>query len=503
MSRKLKRAQNEEHKKDECDILLIHPPYHRRLGSGIIPPPGLAYLSSYLRIKGFKPLILDCSIFFDNLKKQTINKMTRWLRNKLASIKINLAIGIGPCTTSTVRAVYAIAKACEGVYPNKPLILGGPLTLIPGMDWLFFEKIKASAVIKGDGEIPLMHVLDKLRKGESISDIPGVQTEENQKVEAYFIENIDDLPFPAWDLFEMNCYRPSIRRDLFVYPFVPIIGSRGCLFKCSFCVSGQLIKYRRRSFGNIAKEAEHLRKNYNVRSLIFYDDSLFPYASKVNEEIRLLAELINKVAPETLWQIEIRPDIFSNISGDTFKYIYSKGCRQLNIGIESFSQSKLRIFRKLYSIEEFEETCKLVNDVCPRLRLTGTFILGGPGETLDSINETIESSTRLGLLFAHYYPLYLYPGTPLYERVFGQNTKEWFNNVISDQNPWGEVVYEDENISATQLMELVSFAYSYFYRRKEWRKRARYYLGNKYDEIVKIVKLWPKSRFRLDRRRQT
>ena len=487
----------ENSKKANCDILLINPLYNRRLGSGIIPPIGLAYLASFLRDEGFRPRIIDCSIYFDSLSISTIERMKKWLGEELTSIRPKIAIGIGPCTTSAIQSIQAIADTCKEIYPSTPLIFGGPLALIPGQDWLFFGELKASAVVKGDGELPLTHILTRLREGESLSGISGVQTSENQKIEPYFLKDLDSLPYPALDTFKMNCYKPSVRRDLFASPFAPIIGSRGCPFACGFCISGQFIKYRRRSFEKIAKEAEILYKNFGIRSLVFYDDALFPDISKVNEEIRFLAELLDKSAPGILWQIEIRPDVFSNISRDTFEYIFARGCRQLNIGIEKFSQAQLKLLSKPYSTDHLEETCKLVNKVCRKMRLTGTFILGGPGETLSSICETIEFSARLNLLFAHYYPLELYPGTPIYYSVFGQNERAWYDKIISDKWQWGEVIYENANLSATQLMELVSFAYRYFYDRKEWKEIAKRCLGKNYWKAQMITKLWQKDRFRL------
>lgn len=483
-----------------CDILLIHPCYHRRLGSGIVPPIGLAYLASFLRKVGFTPKILDCALYFDSVDKLTIEKMQKWLRRELSLVSPRLAIGIGPCTTPAIRSILAIADTCRDIHPQLPLIFGGPLTFIPGQEWLFFERLEALAVVKGDGEYPLSRLLTRLREGGSISDIPGVQTSENQNIEPYLVNDLDCLSYPAWDVFKMDSYRPSVRRDLFVSPFASVVGSRGCAYHCSFCISGQLIEYRRHSFEYITREVEFLNKKYGVCSIIFYDDSLFANKSKINDELTLFAELLSQSASRGIfWQIETRPDIFSQISHDTFEYIFARGCHQLNIGIEKVSFPQLTMFSKPFSIKKLRETCQLATNVCPGMRLTGTFILGGPGETLESIHETIQFSTQLGLLFAHYYPLELYPGTPMYHSVFGEDKRVWFDKIMNDKLPWGEIVYKDDNISATQLIELVHFAYRYFYERHEWKEMAKGYLSRNYEEIHTIVKSWQKDRFRLGR----
>lgn len=482
--------------KEGCDILLIHPSYHRRRGSGIIPPIGLAYIILSLRKAGFKAQVLDCALHFGSLDTLTIKQMKNWLRKELILANPRLAIGIGPCTTSAIRSIIAITDVCNEIYAEIPLIFGGPLTLIPHQEWLFFERLNAFAIVKGDGEYALSSILIQLCKQKSLSDIPGVQSSKNQLVKPYFIEDIDDL-YPAWDEFNMAAYKPSTRRDLFIYPFASMVGSRGCPHHCSFCISGQLIKYRRHSFEYIAEQVGILRKNYNIRSIIFYDDSLFPYPLKINDEINLFADLLSQSASDILWQIEIRPDVFCQISKETFKHIFYCGCRQMNIGIEKFSSSQLKLIFKSFDIDQLRKKCQLVSKVCPKMRLTGTFILGGPGENLGLIHKTIQFSTELKCFFAHYYPLELYPGTSLYHFVFGQENDSWFNKIMNDKYPWGEIIYESNDIPATQLMDLIHSAYRYFYNRNEWKKIAKIHLGRNYEKIRVVVKSWQEDRFQL------
>jgi radical SAM superfamily enzyme YgiQ (UPF0313 family) len=425
--------------------------------------------------------------------------MKKLLRREITLVNPRLAIGIGPCTTSAIRSILAIADTCRDIHLQIPLIFGGPLTLIPDQEWLFFKRLNAFAVVKGDGEYALCRILTQLREGEVLSNIPGVQNSENQRIKPYFIEDLDTLPFPAMDIFKMDSYKPSIRRDLSAFPFASIIGSRGCPHHCSYCISGQLIKYRRHSFEYIAREVRDLYKYHHVRSLIFYDDSLFPSMSKINYEISLFAKLLAQSAPDISWQIEIRPDVFSQISSDTFKHIFSCGCRQINIGVEKASFSQLKLLFKPFSIKQLRETCQLVTKVCPGIRLTGTFILGGPKETLESTHEIIQFSTQLGLLFAHYYPLELYPGTTMYRSVFGKDNRIWFDKIINDKWLWGEIIYENDNISTTQLMDLFHFAYRYFYDRHEWKEIAKRHLGRNYKNVQMIAKSWQEDRFRLNK----
>jgi len=463
-----------------------------------MPPVGLAFLASSVRKAGFTCKIIDCALRFDTLDASTILKTMDWLHSELSLANPRLAIGIGPCTTSSIRSIVAIADLCKEKHSSTPLIFGGPLALVPDQGWLFFRRLNAFAVVKGDGEHPLVRVLTALQQGTTISHIPGVQAAEDQDTTPYFEKNLDECPSPAWDMLEILSYKPSIRRDLFVEPVASILGSRGCPYRCAFCLSG-LVKYRKHSYQYVAEQAAILQRQYGIRALIFYDDCFFPDHSRANDEISSFVELLSHWAPGLLWQIEIRPDVFCAISDETLRQMFSGGCRQINLGIEKGNRSQLELLCKPFDIPTLIANCQSVKRVCPGMRLTGTFILGGPGETSSTIQETLDLSTQLGLLFAHFYPLELYPGTVFYDSVFHKDMRAWFDRIMNDALPWGEIVYQDTQISSARLVDLVCSAYRNFYDRDEWRDLARKQLGANYEKVLTITKSWQHDRFLLTR----
>jgi radical SAM superfamily enzyme YgiQ (UPF0313 family) len=106
------------------------------------------------------------------------------------------------------------------------------------------------------------------------------------------------------------------------------------------------------------------------------------------------------------------------------------------------------------------------------MRLTGTFLLGGPNETIDDVKETIALAKNLPLDFAHFYPLELYPGTELFNDRYARRPTAWAYSVLEDEgNISGELIYEDGVLSASRLLELAQLAYKEFYSRPEWHKR--------------------------------
>lgn len=413
-----------------------------------------------------------------------------WLGERLAEIKPTLAIGIGPCTLASVKSTIAIDQVCKKILPNTPIVYGGPLVLVPGLEWFFFEYLNAYAVIPGDGEIALASLLEKLKSNQK-RQIRGISYEPNMKLVPIIAKDIDNLPFPARDLFDHGRYFLSTRRDLYVYPFAGIVCSRGCPHECGFCSSSTMRKGHQsiRSLNNISEEIRMLTTNMGVKSIVFYDDCSFSNESTINEEITEFAKMIKSSGKGVVWQIEMRTDVANALTSNSVKKMYQSGCRQINLGIEKGTLKGLKSIGKSTNPEESAEACKTITSSAPNLRLAGTFILGGPGETYDEAMETIEFSKKLGLLFAHFYPLEIYPGTRLYHKKFGLDMRIWLNLVQQDSVFAGSLVYEDI-LKKDDILELTCKAYKSFYRRKEWSALGKRLLCSHFNLVCSTVFSW-------------
>ena len=476
-----------------CDILFINPPYQRRRDSGVNIPLGLGYLSAFIRSKGFRPAVIDCASLFPNVEKDSMEKIAKLLKEQLVTFRPTLAIGIGPCTLASVRSLVGIQQACKKVFPNTPVIYGGPLASIPGLEWFFFEHLKAYAVISGDAEIVLLEFLRQLKSGNK-GQVKGVSYGSSMTFSPNSAGNLDELPFPARDLFDLSLYYPSLRRDLFVYPFAGVICTRGCIHRCNFCSSSSIhngIKSKR-SLQNISKEVQMLVTDMRVKSIIFYDDCLFSNESTVNEEISEFSQMMKESGKGVVWQIEMRTNIAALLNEKSLINMYSCGCRQLNMGIEKGTSKGLRSLGKGITVEQAVQACKNIRLASPKLRLTGTFVLGGPDETYDEAMQTIDYSKKLGLLFAHFYPLEVYPGTALYGKLFGSDMRSWLNLINEDSEFGGSLVYEDI-LKKKDTSKLVCCADSEFYQRKEWVDIGKKHLGDKFTYVSQLVRSWAEA----------
>lgn len=473
-----------------CDILFINPPYQRRKDSGVSIPLGLGYLSAFTRLNGFTPFVLDCVPSFASIDDESLKNMKQWLTQKLSEIKPQLAVGIGPCTLSSVKSVITIEQVCRTVLPGIPIIYGGPLASIQGLEWFFFEYLHANAVIPGDAELVLSNLLTALKSTQK-SQVKGVSYSSDHKFIPNIIKNLNMLPFPARDLFDDSHYFLSIRRDLFLYPFASLMCSRGCPHDCGFC-SSSILRNRiqsRRSLENVSQEIEMLTKNMDVKSIVFFDDCSFSNQSRINEEITEFSEMIEKAGKKIVWQIEMRPDVASSLNETAIKSMCKSGCRQINMGMEKGTLNGLQSIEKTLQPEHSVEACKRIRSVSPRIRLAGTFILGGPGETYKEAMQTVDFSRDLGLLFAHFYPLEVYPGTRLYEQKYGSDMRAWLPLVLQDSVFKGSLIFEDL-LERGDLAELTCEAYRAFYRRKNWISLGKRLLGSHFEKVSSRVFSW-------------
>lgn len=442
------------------NLLLINPPFHRRNGSGSIFPLGLGYILSAVQEKGFSCDVVDCSRVISSYRKDDLYRLSLFLKNELKGYNPNL-VGIGPCITTQVRALRIISDCCKQQYGNEKIFAGGPLASIEDQEWFFFDFLGLNYIIKGDGEIAIVKLLEHMQRHGKIEDCKYV----SHRNYNFFneIKDINSISFPQRPFIDSNII--SVRRsNTDEKKTVSMITSRGCLYHCKYCVSGNMNykAFRKRNYKNIVDEMQFLKENYGITDIIFYDDCFFYNFQTVHRDIFDFCSMLTKRELNMTWQMEIRCDLFKNISDEDSILLYQSGCRQINLGIEKTSIERLvNLGKDTATLGGVAEKIKHLKSIS-KIKIAGTFILGGIGENKNNIEEMIEESTKMNLDFAHYNPLFIYPGTPLYQEYF-KNKEDWVEYILEDEEPWGEVVYENEHVNKEQLLKLVENAYEKFY----------------------------------------
>ena len=226
--------------------------------------------------------------------------------------------------------------------------------------------------------------------GEVVSNPPGREYDP------------EDLPFPAWDLLDMRHYRLPVKRT----PYVLMSSGQGCPFPCTFCVAPYYsgVKFRPRPVEDVLAEMKYVRGF--VRDVFFHTDTF-----TLNKKYVL--SLCERMVAEDLGLSWISNSRVDTIDEEMVRAMRRAGCWLLSFGIESGSQAILDGSKKKIRLEQSRQAVKIADDA--GLMVAGHFILGLPGETEDTIRETIQFAVELDLSFAEFYIATPFPGAELYE----------------------------------------------------------------------------------------
>lgn len=370
-----------------------------------IPDLGLGYLASAIKKEGHSIQILDWNCRFN------ARQFTDYLKENKPDL-----IGMKVFTIN-ISAVMRTLSVIKKSTPTIRVALGGPHISATPPHEVVEEFKDADFFFQGEAERAFTLFLRIISgKGDhqlSKEEIPGLVWRENGTIRYYpirLVEDLDSLDFPSWDLIHPKYYnvpRVDIKdNDGYV---APIITTRGCPAKCTFCcayhVNGRRV--RARSVQNIIEEIDLLYHQYKVRQMMIMDTNFTFYKDLVSE---LCIEMIRK-------KLDIKWDCVSSekwysLDKEIYQLMYQAGCRTINIGIESGSDRMRKMIGKSGSVSEISRHIDLIRETGIKIR--GFFLLGFPEETLEDMKKTIDFAFSLkldSLSFEMCYPL---PGSELY-----------------------------------------------------------------------------------------
>lgn len=380
------------------------------------PPLNLMVLAAYIK-QWHEVVIIDTSA-------------NRLGISKLKEINPDI-VGITGTTPSIVQAYACADYARENGY--KVVMGGAHVSVMPD------EALKhADAVVIGEGEIALKKIIDE--------NLTGI-------VKGEPLENLDDIPMLPYDLFNIEFYvtRKEIkylRHTPQEKRFISILTSRGCPYNCTFCHNSYRdIKYRFNSAERVVNEIEYLIENYKIEALFFIEDNFFVNKERVQE----LCKLMIKRGIKLPWGANSRVD---NLDRETLILAKKAGCTQVTFGWESGSQKMLGIYNKGTTVEQNRESIRLCNEL--GLLADGTFMIGGPGETLDDMKETMKFIVENGINGLGVCVTTAFPGTQLWKNL------EKEGKIMESYLNWNEFDFTstpirmfDEKIDNNTFMKII------------------------------------------------
>lgn len=435
----------------KTEILLINPPYMQTPGKWKAiytePPLGLAYLASYAREhnKNINIHILDAATMQLNL-------------DQILNVIYHQKPDIIGCTTVTFTAnfIKKLLHQTKRMYPDTLTIAGGAHPTALPLDML--KDIDISVI--GEGEITFSELITARQNGEDYIQITGIAYEKDGEFvispSRKNIENLNYLPYPAWDLLEHYHYSHQYPYKTKNNRYATIITARGCPFHCNFCgvknMWGNKVRYR--SSTDVLGEIKHLSEQYKVSFLYFFDDTFTTNRKRVIE----LCWGIREIDPDIKWACFSRV----NLLDEDLLYIMKEcGCVELQLGVESGNDKILEKIKKGITKEEAVKAFALTKKV--GINTKGFFMIGNEGETEKSVNDTINFALKLDPTYGFFSVLIPFPGLPAYDNL---HKKGYINSYNWDNYNWyGYPVFSTPLLSASKMKTLQRKAEIRFYLR--------------------------------------
>lgn len=421
-------------------VALINPPLSRR-GYRHQPylPIGLAYLAAVLEKNEHEVEVIDCPALRIDHEK---------LKTKIASIKPEM-VGI-TSMTPTIHSVFTTSHIIKEACPEAPLILGGVHATFME-EQILSDVPEVDIVVRGEGEHTITELASMAANPDQLDKVAGIAFRKGEKIirttDRPFIEDLDALPYPALKHFLLEKYRVFGRKIL------PIITSRGCPFQCSFCVTSRVFgkKTRMRQPKKVVDELEWLRDEHGADAYTFFDDTFTLNRGRVH---KICDEMIRRKV-DVPWDCETRVD---QISREVLAKMKKAGCQVVTLGIESGCQHILNAVNKRTSVEQNERGIRLVKEA--GLSVVTSVIVGYPGETLETIKQTLDFIRRVKPDDAYVCVATPYPGTELYRLVI---EKGWKMSPDWSQYDTVTPVFENPSIPGEKIVEVRKRFYDDFY----------------------------------------
>ncbi len=437
------------------NITLINPPQFTRYPQ---PPIGLALIAAILEKEGYTVKLIDANAL--ELQPEDVATM-------VADTDI---VGI-TAMTPTIGTALNIAHYVKQANPKIKTIMGGAHpTLLPGET--FSASPAIDIIIRGEGDATIIDLLHALEEKQPLDSVAGISYRSDNQVihtaDRTSGVDIDSLPFPAYHLLPRQKYRPHPPHGM-AMPFAAMVTSRGCPYRCAYCskpVFGS--QFRAQSPARVAEEMAYLKDRFGVKEIAFYDDSF----TLDKKRVFAIAETIIEKGLKIAWTCETRVNL---VDRELLKYMKEAGCYAVAYGIESASPEIIKTLQKDITLEQVNDAVRDSREA--GLQVIGYFMLGSPGETPETIRQTVDFSKELKVDFAQFSVTTPFPGTELYD-IYMQDNQEspaWESFIYAGTDNPTTPVFESDNLSRDDLKNWIRHAYRQFYLRPSylWQRLRR------------------------------
>ena len=444
---------------------------HKRSDKFLEYPIYLSYVVSALEKAGFEVEFLD-----GILEELSISDFVRKVE------QINPQMIIIECSTPSIDYDLLTAKGLKG--KNKDLFV-----VLVGSHPTFFHKeiMKENkfidAICRGEFDFTARDLAKAFSEGKDLKKVKGITYRDGERVcineDRPLIQNLDQIPFPARNIVRDKNYRQGTFTGRHS---TTMVSSRGCPYQCVFCLWPNTLyghKYRMRSAENVVDEIEEAVKKYGIDEIYFDDDS---FALDKKRVLRI-CELIKKRNLKVRWITQCR--VNSIRDEEIANMMKEAGCHYIRFGVESGSQKMLNTMKKGITLNQVEKAFRICRKV--GIKTQAFFLFGIPGETWQTIDESIEFAKKIKPNSAQFAIAIPHPGTELYE-ICKKNG--WIKyNSWEDFSACNSLIGTDK-LSRKDLEKARIRAYRKFYFRADYVLSTAFKIQNlgEFRSIVKSAK---------------
>jgi anaerobic magnesium-protoporphyrin IX monomethyl ester cyclase len=430
----------------------------------VTPPMGLLSLAAWLR----KCFAVDLMVVNQRLHNTPVSSLVKMAQSFEADI-----VGLSAMTTAAY-LLEPVIREMRAAMPDVRIVVGGPHATAVGAEIL--KDTLADAVVQSEGELSFEMLVEAFRAGSGLDSIPAlIWRGEDGEIRTNpgdlpRIENIDDLPMPAWDLIALPEYwhkqsiAPVVRRK-----YASIVSSRGCPYRCIWCHSifGKTIRLHHPE--RIADEVEFHYRRYGVRDFEFLDDTFNFDRDRVIEFTRLLHQ--RNLPTKLAFPTGVRSDI---LTPEVIAAMHEAGMYYCGFALETGSPRLQKFVCKNLNIGRFLES---VEETARRKVYTQGFcMMGFPTETEAELQQTVNTACNSRLHGVAFYTVTPFPGTPLYGIVQREHPEK-LAGIHYDETDFSSM-----RVNLTDLPDDVLFAWQ--------RKALRKFFSNP-NRLMRIMRDYP------------
>ncbi|MBN2209243.1 MAG: cobalamin-dependent protein [Candidatus Coatesbacteria bacterium] len=386
--------------------------HDRRQSPVMSQPMGLLYIASYLR--KHLPGRFEFELFHTGFVENTLTQLKEVARSFQPDYLFVSSL------TPDAELAHAGIRSVKSVTPGCKVLIGGPYPST-SIDKVLQDPNVDFAVL-GEGEITATELMERLETGASTEDVRGIAYRrggaETITEPRGFVEDLDVLPFPAWDLIDFAHYAeyPPMSITLKGKSYAGSITSRGCPFSCVYCHKTHGKKFRPRSAANVVEELSLLYYEYGVNEIQILDDICNLDAKRMIDICKGIVERGLRVYiafPDGLRADLMTPEVVG--------WLKKAGTYKIHYAPETRSE---RLQMRLGKDVKFERMDEIVAETArQRIIAAAFFMLGFPSETLQELRRTVDYAVKMPFDLASFFRVVPYPNTRLREWAIEEGSK--------------------------------------------------------------------------------